>query len=146
MLSQAQKDRNEARIATLEPAAQPSAREILVELAARGWDAFVIFGRRSRAEQATLYANRKPGQRVSPPGKSMHEFGLALDLGILVNGKYITDGAHPGYKMIGEVAKAHGWDWGGDWGGDKDPDHIEYHPGETPRAAILRLRKVAGLA
>lgn len=35
---------------------------------------------RSAETQANLYANRKPGQRVAPPGKSYHEKGLAVDV------------------------------------------------------------------
>lgn len=35
---------------------------------------------RSTKTQAELYKNRKPGQRVAPPGKSFHEKGLAVDV------------------------------------------------------------------
>ena len=146
MLTDIQKQRNEERIDTLEAAAQPSAREVMADMEAAGFDAIVSFAKRDRALQAKLYAARKPGERVSPPGWSMHEFGLALDIGILQDGTLITNGGHPGYIELGEVAKIRGWTWGGDFNGNKDPDHIEWHPGETSKQAILRLRKDAGLA
>lgn len=34
---------------------------------------------RSRARQARLYTNKKPGQAVAKPGQSMHERGKAVD-------------------------------------------------------------------
>jgi LAS superfamily LD-carboxypeptidase LdcB len=34
---------------------------------------------RTRARQAWLYANKKPGQPVAKPGMSKHEQGLAID-------------------------------------------------------------------
>jgi hypothetical protein len=44
-------------------------------------DMNVISGYRSKELQAQLYANRKPGQMVAKPGSSLHEPGLAADLG-----------------------------------------------------------------
>jgi peptidoglycan L-alanyl-D-glutamate endopeptidase CwlK len=147
VLTDIQRQRNEERIGTLEAAAQPTARAIVADLEAQGLKPDVEWGRRDMALQAKLYAARKPGQRVSPPGWSMHEFGLALDIGMLdENGQLIANGSHPAYARLGQVASAHGWSWGGDFSGNKDPDHIEWHPGETSKQAILRLRKGAGLA
>jgi hypothetical protein len=40
----------------------------------------VSYSYRSTELQRQLYEQRKPGQRVAPPGKSFHEKGLAVDV------------------------------------------------------------------
>ena len=44
-------------------------------------DWFVTYGFRTKAEQDTLYKKYlKGGPRAAPPGKSPHEYGLAVDV------------------------------------------------------------------
>lgn len=55
----------------------------LAELGRRGYSGTVTSGRRSSTEQAQLYraylARGKRGLPAAPPGRSAHEYGLALD-------------------------------------------------------------------
>jgi hypothetical protein len=48
--------------------------------AVTGKHILITYSYRSTLLQAKLYAERTPGQRVAPPGKSFHEKGLAIDV------------------------------------------------------------------
>ena len=57
---------------------------------------------------ARLYAEQGIGIR-----RSLHCLKLAVDLALFVNGKYITDGTHPMWLVLGEAWEAIGGTWGG---------------------------------
>lgn len=102
------------------PELQPFAR-LLFDAAARGGlQPRVTSTRRSRSQQAKLYARFRAGQSpypALPPGLSAHQFGYAFDMVSL-------DLADVGYT----------WQtWGGKWGGKADPVHFEF-PGFSPPA------------
>lgn len=66
---------------------------------------YVTSGYRDRFEQARLYSAYKSGKggKAAPPGKSAHEFGLAVDV--------VLDGSEkPGLQMLWDT-KAAGWLW-----------------------------------
>lgn len=73
--------------------------------------------RRSRAVQAALYLRYKAGLSRYPaaaPGNSMHERGLAVDLGGL---------SQPQLEWLGQLWES----WGGRWGGRfSHPDAIHF--------------------
>lgn len=83
---------------------------------------------RTFAEQDALY-NAKPQVTKAKGGQSYHNYGLAIDIVLLVdkdgNGTYETaswdvktdfDGDHQADWMeIVAIFKRHGWEWGGDW-------------------------------
>lgn len=101
----------------------PELREAAALLIAAGQEADsslrVTSVRRSRAAQARLYRAYIEGRSrlpAAPPGRSMHERGLAFDLARpLINPK-----EDPLLIELGEL-----WiSWGGTWGGAVDPVHF----------------------
>jgi len=81
---------------------------------------------RTFAEQDALYAQgrTKPGPIVtkSRSGQSAHNFGLAVDIVLIHEGKaiwnikndYDKDGI-PDWMEVVKIFKSYGWEWGGDW-------------------------------
>lgn len=119
--------RSERCIRSLHPKAQRAAREFLTTLRAAGIDARIISGTRTYAEQDTLYKRGRFGD-TSPrvtnakAGQSNHNFGIAWDLGIFKDGKYLTT-AKP-YKEAAPLRPA-SVEWGGDWKTFPDPPHYQ---------------------
>lgn len=70
---------------------------------------------RSMEEQAALYAQGRttPGRIVTnaQPGQSAHNYGLALDVVPVVNGKPDWDGSHPVWHQIGALGQLRGLQW-----------------------------------
>lgn len=94
-------------------------------------------GLRTFAEQADLYAigRTKPGKKVTnaPAGQSIHNYGLAVDIVLIIDGKeaswdtakdWDNDGVADWYECVKIFAK-YGWDWGGNWKTFKDLPHFE---------------------
>lgn len=90
---------------------------------------------RSFEESDRLYAQGRttPGEIVSNAkgGQSWHNYGLALDFHLQINGKDVWDQNNPNWKVVVNIFKAHGFTWGGDWKGFKDYPHLEYKAGYT---------------
>ena len=88
---------------------------------------------RTIAEQNELFAQgrTKPGKKVTNAkgGQSYHNYGLAFDIVLLIdkdkNGSFESaswetnidfDGdGKADWQEIVQIAKSHGWTWGGDW-------------------------------
>lgn len=90
---------------------------------------------RTFAESAKLYAQGRtaPGSIVSnaKAGQSWHNYGLALDFHLIVNGKDVWDVYHDWMAVV-NVFKSHGFTWGGDFAGSfKDYPHLEMKCGLT---------------
>jgi len=104
---------------------------------------------RDRERQKML---RKQG--ASKVNVGWHQFGLAADLGVFVDGVYQVDDRLGRYLKIGFVAMAFGCRWGGNWdmdnhigeGGENDLGHIEYHPNFTMQQYIDAGEKWPALA
>lgn len=69
----------------------------------------------------------EPDEHVTdaPGGSSYHNYGLALDFVIQLNGQqhWIVDA---NWMKVVNCFKKYGWTWGGDWSGKfKDPPHLE---------------------
>lgn len=87
----------------------------------------VVQGLRTIAEQNALYAQgrTKPGPIVTKAkgGLSLHNYGLAIDYALVIDGKTIswkfkTDYDNDKIADFSEVVQIHkeyGWEWGGDW-------------------------------
>lgn len=110
--------RSEAQLATLLLPAQTAARAFLSRVLAAGLRVRVISGTRSYAEQNALfrrgrYGNPGPVVTNARGGQSLHNFGVAWDVGLFdAQGRYLRDGA-----AYAQAAKA-GWVDGVEWGGD----------------------------
>ena len=85
------------------------------------------FTLRTFAEQNELYAQgrTKPGHIVTKAkgGLSMHNYGLAIDIVLIVDGKtavwdvksdFDGDGKSDWMECV-TIFKQYGWEWGGDW-------------------------------
>src|SRR6202795_4817258 len=70
---------------------------------------------RSMEEQTVLYAQGRtaPGRIVTnaQAGQSAHNFGLAIDVVPVVNGKPDWDGTHPVWHQIGALGQLRGLEW-----------------------------------
>lgn len=123
-------------ISTLDPIVQDQMKKLVLmgrlrfEIDVRGAGQG---GFRTYAEQDELYKigrttqlNRKP-VTYAKGGQSNHNFGLAMDIAIFENGKYLTVGNEWQYKFMGTVGKTKiQLEWGGDWEGKKyDPAHFQ---------------------
>ena len=103
-----------ASLAGLTPAFRRAANVLLKVAAANGIRCTVTSTRRSRAKQARLYRDFLRGKSkfpALPPGSSLHERGLVLDMVTMP------------YEALWTLGK---WwrEQGGTWGGDEDPVHF----------------------
>lgn len=147
-----------ARIETAHPAVRQALRDIYAEICSR------LTGRascrftevlRSNARQAELYAQgrSKPGKIVTnaKPGESFHNYGLAVDFCLIINGKEaswntITDFDHDSIADWAEVVrvfKEHGWEWAGDWKTFREAPHVQCTFGLP--IAVCKARKDGNL-
>jgi len=123
---------SETRILTLHPKVRDKAREFINKAEKQNIKLRVASAYRSYAEQNDLYAQgrTKPGKIVTNAkgGQSSHNFGTAIDVVPIVNGKsdYNTD-----WNKIATIGKSVGFAWGGDWKKFKDKPHFEMNFGNT---------------
>jgi peptidoglycan L-alanyl-D-glutamate endopeptidase CwlK len=145
-------ERSARSLIGLHPKVQQLAKEFLGRCKKAGLGVRVIDGLRTYAQQAELYAKGRtlPGKIVTKagPGQSMHNFGLAFDIGIFVDNKYLPESAQ--YAAAGAVGKELGLTWGGDFQSIKDEPHFELRPSwsngmaSSAMLAELRRRKEVG--
>jgi peptidoglycan L-alanyl-D-glutamate endopeptidase CwlK len=122
----------------------PNLREEAIELFKKAEAALlgrarprITFTLRTMAEQQALYdqGRTKPGPIVTnaKPGTSYHNWGLALDFCLILDGKEVSwdtikdyDGDKKSDWMeVVNIFKAAGWEWGGDWKSLKDYPHLQ---------------------
>lgn len=122
-------DRSERTLLTVLPVVARKVRKLLIELRKQGdWKA--IIGTRTYSEQDKLYSQR-PKVTNAKGGQSYHNFGLAVDLCLFVDGKDIwTDRL---YQIIGKYTPAVGLEWGGAWKFTDNP-HVQLTKGTTAQA------------
>lgn len=145
-------DRSERTIATLHPKVQPVARELIRAAVSAGIKVKAISGLRSYGEQDALYeqGRSRPGRIVTNArgGYSNHNFGIAFDVGIFEDGRYVDNS--PMYRAVGTLGKSLGLEWGGDWKSIQDDPHFQLRPewakdmSERDMLAGLRARKASG--
>lgn len=97
----------------------------------------ITFGLRTMAEQQALYNQGRttPGNIVTnaKPGASYHNWGLAIDFALIVDGKTVSwdinkdfDGDHlSDWMEVVNIFKKAGWEWGGNWASLKDYPHLQ---------------------
>lgn len=83
---------------------------------------------RTFAESDAIYAKGRtvPGEIVSnaKAGQSYHNYGLALDFHLVINGKDSWDVDH-NWILVAGIFKQHGFAWGGNFTSFKDYPHLE---------------------
>lgn len=145
--------RSESKIHTLVPKAQIAARKVLNLAKTMPFTVKIGSGTRSCAEQNSLYAQGRsePGHIVTNAqcGQSLHNFGIAWDVDIFVNGEYY-DGSDkdPARARLEEktytdlanavLAKIPGIDWGGQWKFVDNPHYQVATGGKT----VTQLREL----
>lgn len=131
---------SDSRIDTLHPKVRSKAREFLIKAEKQGIKLRVTSALRTYDEQNALYAKGRtaPGKIVTNAkgGQSFHNFGLAIDVVEIKNGKALWN--NPNWNKIGRIGKSVGFEWGGDWTSFKDKPHFQYTFGN--RLATLRDR------
>ncbi len=142
--------RTEGNLRTVLPVMQSLARRLLSALIEGGLDVKVLSGTRSYAEQTALFRQGReaPGKIVTKAraGQSWHNFAIAIDIGIFVDGEYmdVESDAEEMYLRAGEIGR--GVDeklaWGGDW---PSPDNPHYYLDTTYDKDDLRSRFEAGI-
>jgi peptidoglycan L-alanyl-D-glutamate endopeptidase CwlK len=121
--------RSEGIIRALNLQAQEAARLFLAAFANQPYSVRLISGVRTYAEQNALFAQgrTRPGKKVTNArgGQSNHNFGIAWDIGIFMNGKYLPES--PIYKQAAPIALAAttGVEWGGNWITIQDKPHYQ---------------------
>jgi peptidoglycan LD-endopeptidase CwlK len=117
----------------LHPKVEAMARASLAECVVAGIDVLITCTYRSGAEQDALFAQgrTKPGAKVTNAraGQSLHQYRVALDLVIMVNGKPDWSGKHPHWKAAASIFKKHGFEWGFDWPRFKEMPHFQFTGG-----------------
>jgi peptidoglycan L-alanyl-D-glutamate endopeptidase CwlK len=126
---------------------EPFLQEAELAMEQQGVTIEVISGLRSYSAQAALFAQgrTKPGPIVTKarPGSSWHNFGLAIDLGLFMNGKYLDEAsptlADKLYATIGTIAAKHSIEWAGNWKSFCESPHFQVTFGLTLATARERL-------
>jgi len=138
------------RIKLLHPKVREEAFEIYDEICeALSGSAMCRFSYtlRTFAEQDAIYAQgrTKPGKIVSnaKKGLSYHNYGLAIDIVLIINGKTASwdikkdfDGdGKADWQEVVTIFKSFGWEWGGDWK-FKDSPHFQKTFGYSVRQLL----------
>lgn len=99
----------------------PVLTAIVAEAARAGIRVQFVSGYRSTAKQAALYKawlrRGKKGYTVAPPGRSFHNYGLAVDFFTIPRGA-------TSLRTVGLIAERHGLRWGGRFN-PPDPIHLD---------------------
>lgn len=105
------------------------AKAVLNACEDRGVHLLVTCTKRSLEEQAALYAQGRtaPGKIVTnaKPGQSAHNFGMAMDVVPIRNGKAIWNADDPAWQVYGEEVRKANLEWAGDWHRFKEYPHCQ---------------------
>ena len=89
-------------------------------------------GLRTFAEQDALF-NQKPKLTNAKGGQSVHNYGFAVDIVLIIDGKTASWDTHKDWdndkvadwdECVRVFAK-YGWSWGGNWSSFKDMPHFD---------------------
>lgn len=123
------------RLDGLQPPAREKARAAFDQAEKEGLGVLLTSGLRTYREQDALYAlgRTKPGKVVTNAraGESYHNFGLALDFVVVSQDRAVWDASHAQWKRFVQIAKSHGFDWGGDLNSDNPHFQIKNPPSLT---------------
>lgn len=127
-----------ARVALLHPRIRKNAEEFITESEDQlGVTLRIVQGLRTIEEQDALYAKgrSKPGNKVTNAkgGQSYHNYGLAIDLVEIKDGKAKWDFD---YELLLPFANKYGFKWGGLFKTIVDKPHFEKKYGYTWRRLL----------
>lgn len=125
------------QIATLHPKLREIATQAYnkaVQSTPIGVHPIITQGYRTFAESDKLYQQGRttPGEIVSnaKAGQSFHDYGLAVDICILINGQEDWT-VNDNWMQVVNIFKGLGFEWGGDWHSIKDNPHLQMSYGYT---------------
>ncbi len=92
--------------------------QLFSRMESRGYQMALLEGFRS-AERQNMLANKGPSVTHARAGQSKHQYGLAVDLAPLRQGRLVISERDPwaasAYRTLGEEAGKLGLTWGGNW-------------------------------
>jgi peptidoglycan L-alanyl-D-glutamate endopeptidase CwlK len=143
-------DNSLVQIQTLHPKLRDTALlayQQAVKATPAGVHPIITQGLRTFAESDHLYALGRTivnpdGKSAAKPmgnivtkakaGQSYHNYGLAIDFALVINGATTWDQNNPNWITVVNIFKANGFTWGGDFNGSfKDYPHLEQKFGHT---------------
>lgn len=92
---------------------------------------------RSPQEQDELF-NKRPKVTNARGWQSIHNYGLAFDIVLIVDGKAVWT-VNKEWKQVADYFKSKGWEWGGDWKSFKDAPHFQKAFGLTWQQMKARI-------
>lgn len=126
---------------SVHPSLSDKLQEVYAVMQSNGYDMRALEGHRSEKRQAALLASNTGVTSVGA-GRSCHNYRLAVDSVVYVNGKPSWDLSNThvrdGYMLYGRLVQAVGLEWGGAWKTLKDYPHAEMH---DECVASVRARK-----
>jgi len=140
------------RIAKLHPKLRTEALQILSEIACKvntptSFCRFTFTLRTMQEQQAIYNQGRTTKGKIvtnAKPGQSIHNYGMAVDIAFVLNGKEASwdtkkdwdkDGKSDWMEVVA-IFKNYGWRWGGDWASFKDLPHFEKTFGHTWKSLL----------
>lgn len=133
-----------ARLKLLHPAIREDAIAAYTEAVRRtpvGVHPFIVQTLRSFEESDALYqkGRTRPGPKVTnaKAGQSYHNYGLALDFALQINGRLIWE-VDKNWLIVVACFKEKDFEWGGDWKTFKDQPHLEKRFGLNWRTLLER--------
>ena len=107
-----------ANLDGLHPIVREATEKLIAVCKEKGIDIIIAQAYRSIAEQNALYAKGRTtaGPKVTNArgGTSYHNYGLAIDYCLKVDGKAIWS-VNKDWRTVAEEAKKLGFEWGGEW-------------------------------
>ncbi len=117
---------NQDFLNNLHPAERAKYEAFIDDIEAMGYTAVLTSGNRTFQRSAEL---KKQDARNASPGFSFHNYGLAVDLVLVKDGKYIqknaTKAAWEATGVPQMAKKKYGFRWGGDFAGYADNVHFD---------------------
>jgi hypothetical protein len=138
---------------SLDPYLANLAAQHLSKMETEGLGTRLIDGFRSYSAQSGKFMQGRgaPGNRVTNArgGESLHNFGLAYDVGVFDGKSYVEDGSDPRYLRAGELGESVSdgitdeglLEWGGRW---RTPDMSHFQFGGGLPVHTIRERYEAG--
>lgn len=123
------------KISKLHPSVREEVKKIITEcdIALSGRSKIRITqGLRTFEEQDALYKQR-PKVTNAKGGQSVHNYGFAVDIVLIIDGKIASWDTHKDWDLDGiadwdecvKIFAKHGWSWGGNWNTFKDMPHFD---------------------
>ena len=117
-----------ANLDGLHPIVREATEKLIAVCKEKGIDIIIAQAYRSIAEQNALYAKGRTeaGPKVTNAkgGTSYHNYGLAIDYCLKVDGKAIWS-VNKDWRTVAEEAKKLGFEWGGEWKTFIDYPHLQ---------------------